>query len=469
MLMKKLVRILFLFLFVGLILILGGILTLSLYYRNNFPVNTWINGVYCTGKTVEQVNGELAQQTTMPPVIIVGADGKSWQLDTKDIEGKADYTRSLKTYLRQNASMLWMNRLQKTSAKRLDPTGYSFDSGKLRESFEKLEPVRDAENMEDGVALVLTEKGYELRDGNTMRLDPERAFSYLEECLKNGETFVSLADGNCYYDLEDSQQDRKQREIFSLVEKFADCGIVYDMGAEKIPLTADITGQFLTVGEDGLPVLDPSGNLVLNEAEVRAWVEKLAGDYDTAGKMLEFQTTRGDVVEVKYDTYGTKLDQEAEVAYLMEALSDPGRKAENHIPAYLKEGYVRELNDIGGTYIEVDMTEQHMYYYVDGALELDTDIVTGNTGRRMGTPQGVNFVYNKQKNRTLRGPGYATPVKYWMPVRGNVGIHDASWRSSFGGEIYKTNGSHGCINTPADIMAALYEKTEIGTPVIMFY
>ena len=112
---------------------------------------------------------------------------------------------------------------------------------------------------------------------------------------------------------------------------------------------------------------------------------------------------------------------------------------------------------------------QHMYYYVDGELALDTDVVTGNTGRRMGTPEGVDFVYNKQRNRTLIGPGYATPVKYWVPVRGHVGIHDASWRSEFGGSIYQKNGSHGCINTPTEVMAQLYEMVEIGTPVILFY
>ena len=110
-----------------------------------------------------------------------------------------------------------------------------------------------------------------------------------------------------------------------------------------------------------------------------------------------------------------------------------------------------------------------MYYYEDGSLILSTDVVTGNTGRRMGTPEGVNYVYDKQQNRVLRGRGYATPVKYWMPVKGAIGIHDASWRSEFGGEIYKTNGSHGCVNTPLEVMRELYDKAEIGTPVVIFY
>ena len=223
------------------------------------------------------------------------------------------------------------------------------------------------------------------------------------------------------------------------------------------------------MGDDGLPIQDVSGNLLLDENGIRAWVEELASAYDTVDTVLEFQSTRGDVVEVKYETYGTKLDVEAEVSYLMEALTARRKETENHIPAYLQEGFARGLNDIGGTYIEIDMTEQRMYYYMDGELVLDTDVVTGDTGRRRGTPEGVNFVYSKQRNRILRGPGYASPVKYWMPVRGNVGIHDADWRSKFGGEIYKTDGSHGCVNTPPEIMSRLYEMVELGTPVIMFY
>ena len=467
--MKKLLRALVLFLSVGLFLCMAGVLLLALYYRNNFPVNTWINGVYCTGKTVEQVNAELILKEPMPAVTLVGEDGQSWQLDMQEVYGSADYTAALKIFLRKNATMFWMNYLKKSIVERIEPTSYTFDRDKLRESFDRLPPVQESERSMEGVSLVMTEEGYVLRDGNSTRLNADRAFSYLVDCLESGETYVNLKVGNCYETLEDSLWDRKQRVIWSLVKEFTDCHIVYDMGAEKIPLSSDITGAFLAVGDDGLPVQDRSGNFLLDESGIRAWVEELASAYDTVDTMLEFQSTRGDVVEVKYETYGTKLDVEAEVSYLMKALTERRQETENHIPAYIQEGFARGLNDIGGTYIEVDMTEQHMYYYMDGELVLDTDVVTGDIGRRRGTPEGVNFVYSKQRNRILRGPGYASPVKYWMPVRGNVGIHDSDWRSKYGGEIYKTDGSHGCVNTPPEIMVQLYEMVEIGTPVIMFY
>ena len=67
------------------------------------------------------------------------------------------------------------------------------------------------------------------------------------------------------------------------------------------------------------------------------------------------------------------------------------------------------------------------------------------------------------------GEDYASPVKYWIPVKGAIGIHDASWRSTYGGQIYIRNGSHGCINTPLEQVSQLYDMVEIGTPCVMFY
>ena len=115
------------------------------------------------------------------------------------------------------------------------------------------------------------------------------------------------------------------------------------------------------------------------------------------------------------------------------------------------------------------MGNQKLYAYLKGELLVETDIVTGNVKRKMSTPEGVVHIYNKQRNRTLRGPGYASFVKYWMPVRGGIGLHDAGWRKEFGGEIYKTEGSHGCINMPTKTAAALYDRIEKGCLVACYY
>ena len=121
-----------------------------------------------------------------------------------------------------------------------------------------------------------------------------------------------------------------------------------------------------------------------------------------------------------------------------------------------------------GTYIEISIEQQHMWFYKDNSLVLDTDVVTGNADGTCNTPTGRYSVQSRATNTTLEGPGYSSFVNYWMGFNGGIGIHDASWRSSFGGTIYKGNGSHGCVNTPYDKVKIIYENTSYGTPVIVY-
>lgn len=469
--MRKLFRLVLIFLLSGLILALGGMLALTLYYRSNFPVNTWINGVYCTGKSIEQVNEELVNAQEASVITIVDADCVSWEIDMPAADIRPDYSDALKEYLRRNASVFWMDNLRKPVSSRLAPGKYIADEEMLRACFQELPFVSEERKKAEGVRVLKSDEGFTLQDGNLHRLNTEKACAYVMECLAKGQTTIDLAEGECYKDIEDSTADKRQRDIWEQVSGFVDqeSQIIYDMGAEQIALTPAVLAGFLEAEGNGCPVLDENGQIVVSEEKVRLWVEALAADYDTCGTEKQFAATRGDTVAVKYVTYGTKLDVEAEETYLLEALQARRSGTDVHVPAYIQEGYVRGLDDIGGTYIEVDMSEQKMYYYADGELKLETDIVTGNTGLQRGTPEGINFVYAKQRNQILRGADYESFVKYWMPVKGNIGIHDASWRVSFGGKIYQTNGSHGCINTPANAMSELYEMAEIGMPVIMFY
>jgi len=471
--MKKLIRFLVFFLLWGLLLAFAGFLALAYYYRSHFPVNTWINGIYCTGKTVEQVNEELAYEAAAgdASVCIVDAQAGSWEITMEEGGVWPDYTEALEEYLEENTKGFWLDHLEDTAASQIQARGYRVEDETFLAAFHLLPFVEEEGRKPAGVLVSDSPEGFVLQDGNKARLDPDRAFSYVKDCLARGETVIYLQEGDCYRDLADSQADAFQRALWQQICEFTQrCGgIVYDMGAEQIPLTAEIACRFLEKEADGRPKLDGQGALVVDPEGVRLWVEELALRYDTCDTEKDFAATRGETVKVKYVTYGTKLDVDAEAEYLLGALTAEEPRAENHVPAYSHKAYARGLDDIGDTYIEVDLTKQKLYYYVDGEIALETDVVTGNLSKKYDTPEGINFVYAKQRNRTLRGPGYSSFVRYWMPVKGGIGLHDASWRSKFGGEIYKTNGSHGCINMAIPIAAQLYEMVEIGTPVIMFY
>ena len=130
-----------------------------------------------------------------------------------------------------------------------------------------------------------------------------------------------------------------------------------------------------------------------------------------------------------------------------------------------KEIYDKEVGD---TYVEVSLDDQHMWYIVDGDVYLESDCVTGNYGTA-DTPKGYYSVNAKISPCTLKGDDYTSYVTYWMPfIGGGWGLHDADWRSSFGGSIYKGNGSHGCVNLPPSIAKEMYAVIEVGTPVIVY-
>lgn len=119
------------------------------------------------------------------------------------------------------------------------------------------------------------------------------------------------------------------------------------------------------------------------------------------------------------------------------------------------------------SYIEVSISNQKLNYYEKGKLILTSDIVTGINN---GTPTGNFKVLNKARNINLTGDDYVSYVNYWIAFLGNsYGFHDASWRNSFGGNIYKYNGSHGCVNMPYNKVKELYDLVQIGTPVYIKY
>lgn len=453
------------------VLVVAGYFLLAFYYRDGFCLNTWINGVYCTGKTVEEVNAELLSKMEAPIVSITDRKGETYSIDMGEMGYQVHYLDTLNHYMEEQNPLLWIDNITFHKNHELIPET-SFDEVLLREAFEALPFVQQEEKrLTDYMMVRNWTDGYLLYDGLDNRLDVEKAFQALLTSVELGEYDLDLNQTQVYYDMELTAEQKKVQALWEKVNWFQNCDLVYDMGDQQIIFDSLTMAGFLKT-EQGEIVLDENGNLQLDKEAVEAFVADLAEDYDTYGKERQFKSTRGDVVTVKAGTYGTEINQKEEITYLMDhLLSEELHTGEKQVrlPDYKREAMNRGKNDIGDTYIEVDMTEQMMYYYEDGKLMLETEIVTGNTSRHMGTPEGVNYVYNKQSDRILRGRDYASYVKFWMPVKGNYGIHDASWRSKFGGTIYQKNGSHGCINTPTDKMTELYEMVEIGTPVVMFY
>lgn len=442
-------------------------LGLARYYADGFSYGTWINGVYCTGKSVNEVNDELLKQFDYEGLTITDGDGKSYTVLAKEVELSFDFDEALRLYLERQNPYLWIDNLTGSEGERtLDPV-VSYDERTFEEIVNAFSFFHGKTEDERTVEILKGEQGYYLVNERSHVLNEQKTKELIRTAFEGFETNLDLEAAGCYEDLSLSEEMKQELALWEKIKVYQDCGIVYQFGEESYPVDSGVVCDFIMMDEEGGFVLDEYGNLCTDEEKVYAFVDQLADEYDTVGGVRQFQTTRGDIVSVEGGIYGNKIDRNAEKEYLLQAFLE--KRKEVHEPAYIQMALRQGKDDIGDTYIEVDITNQMMYYYEEGELKLETPVVTGNTSLRRGTPVGTNYVYDKQKNRILRGEGYESPVKYWIPVKGAIGIHDASWRSTYGGEIYKTNGSHGCINTPLEKVAELYDMVEIGTPCVMFY
>ena len=442
-------------------------LGLARYYAGGFSYETWINGIYCTGKSINEVNDELLKQCYYTGLTIIASDGKSYTVPADQVNLSFDFSEALNLYLERQNPYLWIdNLIGDASDKKLEPAMlYDTDAfERLIDSFSLFDGKSDAGRR---LEIAKGETGYYLLDERRHILNETKTRKAIKDAFEGREPFLDLEEAGCYEDFPLTAQMERDIALWEKLKIYQDCGIVYQFGEESVPIDGSIVCDFLMLDENGDFVLDDSGELCTDEEKVYAFVDRLCDEYDTVGKARQFKATRGDIVTVEGGTYGNLIDREAEKEYLLTAFLS--HKKEVHVPVYTQMALQQGKNDIGDTYIEVDMTGQMLYYYQNGELKIETPVVTGNTSLRRGTPSGTNFVYNKERNRILRGADYASPVKYWIPVKGAIGIHDASWRSKYGGEIYKTNGSHGCINTPFNEVSKLYDMVEIGTPCVMFY
>lgn len=211
---------------------------------------------------------------------------------------------------------------------------------------------------------------------------------------------------------------------------------------------------------------DGKGGVKLDESKLNEFIKNLAAKYDTYNKPKSLKSSWGATVTVRSGSYGWKVNQDAEKNWLREAIASGTRT--QRTPEFSQKAASLSGSDFGSTYVEVNLSAQHLYFYKDGQQLISSDFVSGNEAKGTITHPGAFSISYKQRNATLRGQGYASPVNYWMPFNNGEGFHDAPWRNAFGGNIYQSGGSHGCINLPPAVAKTLFENVTAGTPVLVY-
>ena len=442
--------------------ILAGIflayLAASVYFMEHFFLGTAVNGENVEFQTVKQVNSLILEQAEGYGLTLLERGGTEESVTAQQLGMSFSETENVRNYKRVQNGFLWPRMFWQQDTYQIAPD-ITFDEETFDETLASLSCVRAGEEPEDA-RVELTADGYELypeQQGSRIKEDVLK-----EQVRAAAETLtetVDLEEAGCYEAPSLTADSPEITELAAKLDQWFATEVTYEFGSQTEVVDSSVVAGFIQL--DGCEAS-------LSEEAVRAWVAGLADRRDTYKKSRQFNSTLRGVITVSGGNYGWQIDQETETAALLASV-EKGETAAKQ-PAWSREGKAwGDNNDVGDTYIEVDMGAQHMWAYKDGALLIDTDVVTGNISRNYGTPSMVAAIQYKDRNAVLRGDNYATPVKYWMPFYGNYGIHDASWRREFGGTVYLTNGSHGCVNTPPAAMKVIFENMDSGTPVVLYY
>lgn len=269
---------------------------------------------------------------------------------------------------------------------------------------------------------------------------------------------MNLEEAGCYTSPEVVSTDENLVKQRDQGNAFLNVTVTIDFADRQEIVDKEVMKDWLVVNEEG--------NIDLSHEKAKAYVQELKYEYDTFGTSRPFTTADGQNITVSGGDYGWVIAPNDTTTKILDAIKSG--QSQTITPEYTYTAYRREKDEIGDTYVEISLSKQHMWFFKDGQLLVSTDVVTGNHNKGWDTHTGVYAIMYKERDATLVGEGYNSHVNYWMPFYANTGIHDATWRNSFGGSIYMNDGSHGCVNTPYENAEKIYNNIEKGVPVVVY-
>ena len=462
------------FLFGNLVLFLGAIGVIYGYgvthYRNCFLRGTCINGLDCSDMEPDEVCAILDSQIQDYVLEVTGRDPENPEsvavlgtISPEDISMHRKDSDQLvhEVFSRQNP-YLWFEMFWNEGNSYEFEQEITFETEKLTSYLAGWEAYGDTSIVEPKDAYMSDylpeENAYRvIPDTRGSKLDGVMTIPAIESALYAMEKQVDIEDTGCYADAKVRVNDQKLNELADQVNSMLATTINYNWYGTEFTVGREEMSKWVSL-VDGQPTLD--------EDAVREFVNNAKKEYDPKGKTYVFHTSLGADVKLKVKS-GWVSDAEKEGEELIRLIRE-GAVTERH-PASSTEDYVFFDGTVGDSYAEVDLTNQHMYFYYQGELVLETDFVSGDVASGHATPEGIFAVTFKEKDRILRGPDYESFVHYWMPFYGGYGMHDAMWRRVFGGSIFLDNGSHGCVNLPLKNAEKIYGYVEKGFPVVCYY
>lgn len=441
---------------VVLMIYFGGVI----YFGGHFDSHTYINEFDVSNMTVAEVEKIFDDKLSSYSLEIIYKDC------TQTVavgDGNLSYSlsKSVSDMKKKQNSFLWfVNIFRDDNFSVTYKADYDEENLKAYiNSFECMKPEnmiksKDADViMKDGEVVIIP-------DETRTELDRDKVYNVVAEAISEYVPSVNVEEKDCYIKADITVDSDIISEFADRAENFLSIEAYYDFGGYKVQISREDLSM--------MGYVDKNGDIQISRTNVESFAKRFADKYTTTHSEREFETHDGEKILIYGEYYGWIVNAEKEAEELYALLCE--KKSFTKEPATDKAGYAMcDMNDIGDSYVEIDFLEQTLYIYIDGQLELETPVVTGDTSRGYKTPGGLFCIDNRVYDTQLIGPTWDLHVNMWMGFNGSIGMHDAPWRWEYGGDIYTYNGSHGCVNIPYNEAMEAIAICESGMPVVAYW
>lgn len=445
------------------------------YFTGHFLPGSFVNGFNCSYMDQEEAEA-LLKKKTEAYVLAVQTRGQGQEsMTAEELQLAYQSDGSIKKLMHDQKRFLWFLSFGQESIMEI-PSSVSYDKGLFEQSFGALECLKNQvepadayiEDTGSGFAIVPEIEG--------TRVNEEKFRETVIRALTTGDPIVNLEEDGCYVNPEIYRDDKRLTADCRQMNELTDVVVTYDFGDRKETVDRNVIRTWLSRNEEQ--------DLVLDSQKIAQYIKTLAEKYDTIGTQRSFVTYNGREITVSGGDYGWKLDQEKEAQALYQEVINKTTQVRE--PEYQKKAMSRDTNDIGYTYVEINLAAQRLVVYQNGMPAADTGIYAP-----AGTEPGIYAVGEMQSP----GETGAGTVNYWIPYSEELGIVDnpsltQEAAGAYSGEILDSailadfgSGENsdaeepaelwgGIENTyiqiPEDMAGQVYQNVKPGMPIVIY-
>ena len=450
-------------------------------YSDKFYPNTTIGGIDVSNMTLSQAKEAVQTDLKNHVLVIKGRNNAKYELRGTDIDLNANYEKQVENCFKKTHGIFSFYKI--ISGEDFD---VNFDVSYNKKAFKN--------NLSQSFLITgdqytitapesahveydkKTQSGKIVKEKQGNQLNQEKFYSYVEKSIKQLKTNIDLDKANIYLKPKYTQNDSAIIKELNQYNNYLYRWIRYDMTEKHYEtVTPKDIKNWLVINDDATVSID--------QEKMSQWVEKFCLKYKTVGKTRKFKSHTGEVLEVSGGDYGWQIDYSETVDQLYKVLSK--KNPQNDVEAYIKnknktnkKKLIKKLEPIyknkayklnfdnlvddynTQTYSEVDISEQMVYVFQNGQVVYSAKCVTGlPSDASRATKTGCWYIKDKKLEYTLTGADYTTPTKYWVRITWTgTGYHymnRSDW-SKWSPDLYKTRGSHGCINLQLEDVKNIY-------------